>query len=75
VDEGAGDGKFNIIGPSTGNALTFTTSASLVAGNAYTFLVRAVNLVGASAYSDPVTIIAGTIPGKTPTPVKFKANP
>ena len=73
-DKGAEDGKFTIVGPSTGNSLTFTTNTPLIAGNSYTLLIRAVNLVGVSEYSDPVTIIAGTIPNKTPTPVKFKAN-
>lgn len=73
-DDGAEDGNFVIIASSTGNALTFTTSTSLVTGNSYSFLIRAVNAVGASAYSDQATVIAGTIPGKNPTPIKFSAS-
>lgn len=61
-DDGAEDGNFNIIGASTGNALTFTTSTSLVVGNVYSFLIRAVNAVGESPYSDQFSVIAGTIP-------------
>ena len=73
-DDGAEDSNFDIIAPSTGNALTFTTSTSLITGNAYSFLIRAVNAVGFSDYSETVTVIAGTIPGKTPTPEKFVAS-
>ena len=73
-DVGAEDSNFVVIGASTGNALTFTTSTSLVAGNRYTFKIKAVNAVGESDYSDPITVIAGTIPGKALTPVKYSAN-
>lgn len=36
-DDGAEDGNFEIAADSTGNALTFTTSSLLVAGNSYSF--------------------------------------
>ena len=59
-DDGAEDANYDIIGTSTGNGLTFTTSSTLIAGNTYSFLIRAKNLVGDGAYSDILTIIAGT---------------
>ena len=62
-DDGAEGGDFEVLATSTGNALSFTTSTSLVAGSVYTFTVRAKNNVGYSAYTDPVSVIAGTIPG------------
>ena len=70
-DDGAEDANFNIIGASTGNALTFTTSTTLVVGNVYTFLIRAVNAVGESPYSDQFSVIAGTIPDQPAAPIKF----
>ena len=70
-DAGAEDENFVIIGSSTGNALTFTTSTPLVTGGAYTFKVKALNAVEASPYSDPLTVIAGTVPAKAETPIKF----
>ena len=73
-DDGAEDANYDIIGTSTGNGLTFTTSSTLIAGNTYSFLIRAKNLVGDGAYSDILTIIAGTIPSKTPTPEKYSAS-
>ena len=36
--------------------------------------MRAINAVGASAYSQPISIIAGTIPGKALTPIKHSAS-
>ena len=36
--------------------------------------MRAENAVGTSDYSDIFTVIAGTLPGKTPTPTKFSAD-
>lgn len=70
-DAGAEDDNFVKIGPSTGNALTFTTSTSLASGNAYTFKVKAINDVEASSYSDSLTVIAGTVPAKALTPIKY----
>ena len=73
-DNSAEDGNYSVVADSTGNALTFTTSSPLHAGNSYTFLVKALNAVGASSYSDALVVIAGTIPSKTPTPEKFEAS-
>ena len=36
--------------------------------------MRAINAVGESDYSDVHGVIAGTIPGQTPTPTKFSAD-
>ena len=73
-DAGIEDANFDIIGPSTGNALTFTQSAFIIDGNAYTFKVKALNAIGPSDYSLPITVIAGTIPAKALTPVKYLAD-
>ena len=73
-DSGAENGLYTQATDSTGNSLTFTRSSGLLAGVTYSFKVRAINDVGESDFSEVLEVIAGTIPGQTPTPTKFSAD-
>ena len=73
-DNGAQNDVYVLLVDSTGNSLTFTQSTDLQAGHSYSFKVRAVNAVGPSEFSDVLTVIAGTLPAKPPTPTKFSAS-
>lgn len=73
-DNGAENGVFTQLAPSTGNLLTFTFSTGLVAGNKYSFKVRAKNHVGLSDFSNDAMVVAGLIPDKPLPPTKHSAD-
>jgi hypothetical protein len=70
-DQGSQSDSYSLLEDSTANTLTFTKTTELVAGNVYSFKVRAINDVGEGQFSDILAVIAGTIPDKTPTPTLF----
>ena len=61
-DEGSQSDSYERLVDTTGNSLTYTKTTDLVAGNKYSFKVRAINAVGEGAFSEALSVIAGTIP-------------
>jgi len=73
-DAGLRNDVFVLLQSSTGNLHQFVQSAGIVVNGQYTFKVQAINVVGASNFSQSFTIVAATLPGAPIQLVRYQAS-
>ena len=59
---------------STGLVLEFNIQTNIVTNNVYQFAVRAVNIIGVSALSDPITVRAARAPDAPNAPTRISST-